>query len=93
MKSTLAVLRSVVSSLLIQGSGAFLLSAAQHALSSNTFAKMHGIPPMRLRGDWFAKMCIWQWFNGNLSSLFAEIKQRGVTTVDEQVAISRKFVA
>lgn len=36
---------------------------------------------------------MWLWFKYKMSLPCAEIKQRGVTTVDEQVAISRKFLA
>lgn len=48
---------------------------------------------MRLLGGSLAKVHIWQWFNNNLSGLRAGIKQRGVATVEEQVAISREFLA
>lgn len=94
MKSTFAVLRSVVSTLLIQGSGAFLLSTVQHAPSVEQVCKLRGLLFLtRLLGGSVAEMHIGQWFNNNLSRLRAEIKQRGVTIVEEQVAISRKFLA
>lgn len=55
MRSTFTVLRSVVSTLLIQGSGAFLLRTEHRAFSPNNFGDLHGFVLIRLIGGSLAQ--------------------------------------